>query len=110
MCDEVPASPLFEQGGTVEFVIGQFREPLRQVRRTTSGDQQPLGEFEIVESHVGFSYLMIVLFLTVPRPSMVTSTVSPFWMYRAGLRAWPTPPVVPVMMTSPGCNVTMCEM
>jgi hypothetical protein len=31
-------------------------------------------------------------------------------MQRAGLRAWPTPPMVPVMTTSPGFSVTMiCE-
>ena len=41
----------------------------------------------------------------VPTPSMVISMTSPGWSQTGGVRAKPTPPGVPVAMTSPGRRV-----
>ena len=40
---------------------------------------------------------------------MLVCTREPGARYRGGFRAWPTPPGVPVAMTSPGCRVTTVE-
>ena len=76
----MPSRPAIQQGVSVELVVGQLGEPLREERGTPAGDQQSFGEFEIVESRIETPYLTIVVFFTEPRPSMLTSTVCPFWM------------------------------
>ena len=42
---------------------------------------------------------------SVPRPSISTSTTSPFFNHTGGLRAMPTPGGVPVKIRSPGSSV-----
>src|SRR5690606_33081899 len=49
--EEMPARPRFEQGGTVEFLVGHLGQALRQVGRAAPGDEESLGQVEIVESH-----------------------------------------------------------
>ena len=46
----------------------------------------------------------------VPMPDSSTSIVSPARMNTGGLRALPTPPVVPVEITSAGCSGKTVEM
>ncbi|MGY3420517.1 hypothetical protein ACVWZW_000992 [Bradyrhizobium sp. F1.13.4] len=43
-------------------------------------------------------------------PEISTSTVSPGRIHRGGLRLAPTPPGVPVTMTSPGTSGQIVEM
>ena len=45
-----------------------------------------------------------------PRPLMRVTSVAPSVRYRGGVRAVPTPPGVPVEITSPGSRVMMLEM
>ena len=45
-----------------------------------------------------------------PRPSMVVTRSWPSCRSRFGSWAWPTPPGVPVAITSPGFSVMMVEM
>src|SRR6188508_3468760 len=46
---------------------------------------------------------------SVPMPLISTSTVSPAFIQRGGLRPAPTPPGVPVTMTSPGSSCAHAE-
>src|SRR5690606_21466063 len=46
---------------------------------------------------------------STPMPSISTSTTSPGFMKRGGLRLQPTPAGVPVTITSPGISVKMVE-
>ena len=54
-------------------------------------------------------YSAMTGFVSVPTPVIETSTVSPGWSNSGGLRAYPTPPGVPVAMTSPGSSVVQIE-
>src|SRR5439155_10101807 len=45
------------------------------------------------------------VFDSVPTPETVTSTTSPSVRYSGGTRESPTPPGVPVAITSPACSV-----
>ena len=77
MIAQMPPRPPGQEGLPVEVGIGQLGEALREGRAAAARDQQPLGQVEIVETHRVHPYLTIVVLRTVPRPSMVTSTVCP---------------------------------
>ena len=47
--------------------------------------------------------------VNVPTVPIDTSTVSPAFMYSGGVRLSPTPPGVPVAITSPGSSVVKVE-
>jgi len=54
-------------------------------------------------------YSEIIVFLKVPKPGACTSTTSPGFINIGGTLLKPTPPGVPVTITSPGSNVQKLE-
>jgi len=62
------------------------------------------------ELRVGRSQPALIVFTSTPTLLTSISTVSPGFIHTGGLRRAPTPPGVPVTMTSPGSRVVNAEM
>jgi len=49
--DQMPAAPALQQRGAFELVVGERGEALREERGAAPSDDEPLGQFQIVETH-----------------------------------------------------------
>src|SRR5690606_28358434 len=127
--DEHPARPPGQQGWCIEVVIAEFLQHSGEVRGPTTGEEQlgvrgvggvvsrPVAltgskrlRFRAQPPHLSHDASSTTLLRNVPMPSIVMLTMSPCARYSRGVRAWPTPPGVPVTITSPGRSVVIVEM
>lgn len=66
--------------------------------------------FMLLVSSFMFAQSSAMVFLSTPTLSISISTVSPGFIHKGGVRLAPTPPGVPVTMTSPGNSWVKAEM
>eukprot|EP01022_Parablepharisma_sp_SALTPOND_P011067 TRINITY_DN1458_c0_g1_i1.p2 TRINITY_DN1458_c0_g1~~TRINITY_DN1458_c0_g1_i1.p2 ORF type:complete len:758 (+),score=206.27 TRINITY_DN1458_c0_g1_i1:4238-6511(+) len=91
----------------VHLVDDQHIEPglAEQCRRDRTGRPEADHDDVIVRLHATSPSAPMVL-TSRPMRSISISTLSPCFIHTGGVRDWPTPAGVPMMMTSPGSRVT----